>query len=193
MIIGITGGSGCGKSTLLDIIRQKGGTVLDCDAIYHELLKTDTSLLDTIAGQFPGTVMDGVLDRKKLGSIVFADAQALAQLNAITHSAVKAEVCRRLEKASPETLVAIDAFGLFEGDLAGLCKQTVAIVAPVEDRVRRLTARDGITEEYAKHRIAAQKSNEEFSRLCDYTLENNSTIQDFQTKCLAFLQEIGII
>ena len=195
MIIGITGGTGCGKSTLLEMIRQQGGLVLDCDAIYHELLKTDPSLLSAIENRFPGTVEDGVLDRKKLGSIVFADASALADLNTITHKAVKDEVIRRIEgtdRSIPNT-IAIDAYGLFEGGLAELCAVTVAIIAPVEDRVRRLMARDAITEDYARSRIAAQRSNEEFSSLCQYTLQNNGSLEDFQSKCLAFLQEIGII
>ena len=77
MIIGITGGTGCGKTTLLNQIRQLGGTVLDCDAIYHRLLATDDFLLQAIEDRFPGTVIQGALDRKKLGSIVFADDQAL--------------------------------------------------------------------------------------------------------------------
>lgn len=197
MIIGITGGTGCGKSTLLELIRQQGGLVLDCDAIYHELLKTDPSLLSAIENRFPGTVEQGVLDRKKLGGIVFADANALADLNAITHKAVKTEVMARLPKngsmwASTPT-VAIDAYGLFEGGLAELCAVTVAVIAPVEDRVRRLMERDQITEDYARNRIAAQRTNEEFSKLCQYTLDNNGTLEDFQSKCLAFLQEIGII
>ena len=197
MIIGITGGTGCGKSTLLELIRQHGGMVLDCDAIYHDLLKTDPSLLSAIENRFPGTVEQGVLDRKKLGSIVFADANALADLNAITHKAVKTEVMERLPQggamwASTPT-VAIDAYGLFEGGLAELCAVTVAVIAPVEDRVRRLMERDQITEDYARIRIAAQRTNEEFSRLCQYTLDNNGTLEDFQSKCLAFLKEIGII
>ena len=77
MILGITGGTGCGKTTLLDLIRDRGGLVLDCDAIYHELLKTDMDMLHAIADRFPGCVEEGVLDRKKLGAIVFNDEQAL--------------------------------------------------------------------------------------------------------------------
>ena len=121
-IIGITGGSGCGKTTLLNIIRDRGGLILDCDAIYHELLKTDKAMLSAIDARFPGVMEDGILNRKKLGTIVFADEKALLDLNAITHTAVKKEVLRRLE-SSPK-LAAIDAIGLFEGHLAELCHVT---------------------------------------------------------------------
>ena len=191
LIIGITGGTGCGKTTLLNCIREKGGLVLDCDAIYHQLLTRDTALLDAIEARFPGVVENGVLQRKKLGNIVFSDSDALADLNRITHAAVKTEVLHQLETAP--ALAAIDAIGLFEGDLAGLCQVTVAVTAPTEERVRRLMARDNISEEYARKRIAAQRSSEEFSALCTHTLENHGDIGQFQAKCLAFLSEFGII
>ena len=112
MILGITGGTGCGKTTLLNVLRDLGGLVLDCDAIYHELLQTDRDLLAAIEARFPGTVENGVLQRKKLGNVVFSDEKALLDLNRITHGAVKAEVLRRL--AEKPSLAAIDAIGLFE-------------------------------------------------------------------------------
>ena len=191
MIIGITGGTGCGKTTLLELIRQRGGLVLDCDAIYHELLRTDASMLDAIEARFPGVVENGALNRKKLGSIVFADEKALLDLNAITHRAVKREVLRRLGSA-PE-LAAIDAIGLFEGKLAELCDVTVAVIAPEEKRVSRLMAREGISEEYAKARIRAQRSQTEFEALCDHVLCNDGTRREFHQKCLAFFKGLGII
>ena len=190
-IIGITGGSGCGKTTLLQCIAQKGGLILDCDAIYHRLLREDPALLAAIENRFPGVVEDGQLQRKKLGSIVFSDEKALADLNKITHTAVKAAVLTQLS-AGPK-LAAIDAIALFEGDLAALCDVTVAVTAPLEDRVRRLMARDGISEDYARSRIAAQRSNEDFSSLCDVTLGNSGEICEFRAKCLAFLEKLSII
>ena len=191
MILGITGGTGCGKTTLLDCIREKGGLVLDCDAIYHELLTRDDQLLSAIENRFPGTVEGGQLQRKKLGAIVFADPEALADLNRITHGAVKAEVIRRLEEKP--ALAAIDAIALFEGGLAELCDRTVAVTAPVEDRVQRLMARDGISEDYARSRIAAQHEENWFRLRCDHILENMDTKEHFQEKCLAFLNQFCII
>ena len=191
MIIGITGGTGSGKTTLLNLIRDRSGLILDCDAIYHELLQTDDTMLRAIEDRFPGVITDGILDRKKLGAIVFADAQALLDLNRITHTAVKNEVLRRLE-TKPE-LAAIDAIGLFEGGLAELCDVTVAVTAPLEDRVARLMARDGISEEYARSRIAAQHDDAWFRERCDATLENNGELDAFATKCVAFLRSFGIM
>ena len=191
MILGITGGTGCGKTTLLTCIGSQGGLILDCDAIYHDLLRTDPALLGAIEKRFPGTVENGVLQRKKLGKLVFSDEKALNDLNKITHSAVKAEVLRRL--AHKPQLAAIDAIALFEGGLAELCDVTVAVTAPEEDRIRRLMIRDGIDRDYAKRRIAAQKSAEWFRERCDFCLENNGTQADFQETCLAFLRKLGIM
>lgn len=191
MIIGITGGTGCGKTTLLNLIRQQGGTVMDCDAIYHELLQTDTAMLSAIDARFPGTVENGALNRKQLGAIVFSDEQALLDLNRITHSAVKKEVLRRLE--GKPALAAIDAIGLFEGGLAELCHVTVAVTAPVEMRVKRLMARDGISEDYARKRIAAQHEEGWFRERCDQVLSNDSSFEAFQAKCIAFLSDLGIM
>ena len=191
MILGITGGTGCGKTTLLRCVAELGGLILDCDAIYHDLLRTDPALSSAIEARFPGSVENGALQRKKLGNLVFSDEKALSDLNAITHGAVKAEVLRRLSEKP--RLAAIDAIALFEGGLATLCDITVAVTAPEEARIQRLMVRDGIGRDYAKRRIAAQKSAEWFRERCDYCLENNGTQADFQKTCLAFLRKLGIM
>ena len=191
MIIGITGGTGCGKTTLLKTVTAAGGLVLDCDAIYHQLLQSDKEMLTAIANRFPGTVEDGQLQRKKLGAIVFADEAALKDLNAITHGAVKREVQARL--AAKPALAAIDAIGLFEGGLATLCDMTVAVTAPRSVRIGRLTERDGIDKTYAEKRIDAQKPESWFRENCDHVLLNDGTFEQFQEKCLAFLQTLDIM
>ena len=179
-------------------IIRKSGVKLICttddpvdDLKAHELLAKDTALLDAIDGRFPGCVEDGKLNRKALAAIVFSDPSALADLNTITHSAVKAEVLRHL--GSGNKLIAIDAIGLFEGGLAELCDATVAITAPLEARVQRLIARDNITEEQATLRINAQKPESWFRENCDFTLENNGSANNFQEKCLAFFRKLSII
>ena len=188
MILGITGGTGCGKTTLLKEIEKRGGLVLDCDAVYHELLTRDMDLLNAIELRFPGVVVDKKLERKRLGAIVFADEAALKDLNAITHGAIKAEIVRRLSE-NP-ALAAIDAIALFEGGLGSLCDATVAITAPREDRIERLMARDGISREYAENRINAQKSESWFREMCGHTLHNDGTQEEFRQKCSDFLDSV---
>ena len=191
LIIGITGGTGCGKTTALDAVRSLGGKVIDCDALYHQLLAEDKQLLADIEARFPGVVIDGQLARKKLGAIVFSDPDALLALNGITHKAVGKAIRQQLTD-TPE-LIAIDAIGLLEGGLKQLCHVTVAVTAPTEQRIRRLIAREGISEEYARSRINAQHDNAYFSELCDHTLENNGEKAAFEEQCLAFFHELAII
>lgn len=191
MILGITGGSGSGKTTLLNLLRQEGALVLDCDAIYHDLLNQSAALNNAIASRFPQAMRPGSIDRKALAAIVFQDSEALQDLNAITHSAVKAEVLKALE-GNPSH-AAIDAIALFESGLDQLCHVTVAVTAPMDTRVARLMARDGISRDDALRRIRAQQEPLWYRQRCDYLLENTGTLSDFQKKCLAFLKELAII
>lgn len=191
MILGITGGSGSGKTTLLNLLRQEGALVLDCDAIYHDLLNQSAALNEAIASRFPQAMRAGSIDRKALAAIVFQDSEALQKLNAITHSAVKAEVLKALEANPP--LAAIDAIALFESGLNQLCHVTVAVTAPMDVRVARLMARDGISHDDALRRIRAQQEPLWYRQRCDYLLENTGTLSDFQKKCLAFLRKLAII
>lgn len=186
MIVGITGPTGSGKTTALKVIREMGGCVLDLDAVYHGLLKTDAGLLGELDARFPGVIRNGELDRKALGNIVFADKQALSDLNAITGKYILAETDRQLEAAQRQgvPIAAIDAINLLEGDLPERCDVTVAVTAPVEIRVGRLMERDGISEEYARLRISAQQPNEYFEAHCDHTLRNGEgTQQAFAQSC----------
>lgn len=190
MILGITGGTGSGKTTLLKTAQTLGFRVLDCDQIYHELLETDRGLLEAIETRFPGTVEEGQLQRKRLGTVVFRDQKALADLNAITHGAVRQAVEARL---LPDRNTAIDAIGLFESGLSELCDVTVAVTAPQQQRLHRLMARDGITEAYALSRINAQPPEAYFRQNCTYVLENDGDEPQFQRKCLAFFRQLGIM
>ncbi len=190
MILGITGGTGSGKTTLLEVAGELGFQILDCDAIYHRLLQTDCELLQEIEKNFPGVVENGQLMRKKLGAQVFADEAALERLNHITHGAVRREVEKHLKAGQ---YIAIDAIALFESGMDALCDTTVAVIAPKEDRVKRLIQRDGVTEAYARSRIAAQKSDWWYAEHCDTLLRNDSTPESFRIKCLAFFRQLGIM
>ena len=190
MILGITGGTGSGKTTLLKTAEALGFQVLDCDRIYHELLRTDMQLLSAIENRFPGTVENGQLQRKKLGAVVFGDPAALADLNAITHGAI----CQAVEKQLDRNRnIAIDAIALLESGLSKLCDVTVAVTAPKELRLQRLMARDGIAHSYALSRIEAQPEDDYYRQNCGYVLENDGDELQFQRKCLAFFRQLGIM
>ena len=99
-IIGITGPSGAGKTTLLRALEEAGGYIEDCDAVYHSLLEEDADMLRELRARFPGAFKGGKLDRKAMGSIVFKDEKALAELNAITHGYVVRRLKLDIERES---------------------------------------------------------------------------------------------
>lgn len=175
-IIGITGPTGAGKTTALSALADLGAAVIDCDGVYHDLTERSAPMLDELRQRFGDGIFDsdGALARKALGAIVFGDEGALRDLNAITHRYVNDEVDRRLDQARREgrPAAAVDAIALLDSDLKDKCHCTVAVTAPDEVRVRRIMTRDGIGEEYARLRLAAQKPVEFFERNSDYTLEN---------------------
>ena len=186
-VIGITGGSGSGKTTLLRAAEELGAVCIDCDALYHELLRENKDMLAELEANFP-QAFEGGFDRKKLGNIVFSDETKLLLLNQITHRYVCAEVERRIRGAK---LAAIDAIALFESGLAKLCDVTIAVTAPEEVRIARLQARDGISRDYALSRIRAQKSDAEFSALADHTLQScGSTPLEYIQTCKQFLKGV---
>ena len=191
-ILGITGGTGCGKTTALRTLEELGALIIDCDAVYHGLLIENKEMLAEIDIAFPGVVIDGVLDRKALGAVVFSDTEALARLNGITHSYVGREIDRLLESwaLSGGRLAAIDAIELFGGNLARRCKATFAVLADRYKRIERIMARDGITREYAALRVDAQKPDSYFEEKCDYILKNNSTEEEFREKCRSKFLEV---
>ena len=173
LIVGLTGGTGAGKTSALAALEDLGGTVLDCDAVYHQMLRTDPALREAITAAFgPVFCPDGSLDRQKLGTLVFSDHAALDRLNAIVYEYLPPELLRR---AQGHTLVGLDAISLMESGLGRLCACTVAVLAPAEDRVRRIMARDGISEDYARLRISAQQPDAFYRERCSHILENNCT------------------
>ena len=173
LIVGLTGGTGAGKTSALAALEDLGGTVLDCDAVYHQMLRTDPALREAITAAFgPVFCPDGSLDRQKLGTLVFSDHAALDRLNAIVYEYLPPELLRR---AQGHTLVGLDAISLMESGLGKLCAWTVAVLAPAEDRVRRIMVRDGISEDYARLRISAQQPDAFYRERCSHILENNCT------------------
>ncbi len=184
-VVGVTGGTGCGKTTALDALRDMGALVLDADAVYHELCRDGVEMLTKINDRFPGSVEDGVLQRKKLGAIVFSDAQALEDLRNITDRYVEREIDRRLaaHAAAGGKYAAVDAINLLGTKLTEYLVASVGITAPEDVRVARLMARDNITAEYALMRIRAQQPEEYFNKNCTYVIRNDGSREAYRRKC----------
>ena len=191
IVLGLTGGTGAGKTSALNAIRELGGEIIDCDAVYHEMLDNDQELRNTINAAFPGVFgADGKLNRQKLGQEVFAKKERLDKLNAIVFRFLIPELERRLDSA-PDGLYAIDAINLIESGLDRLCDRTIAVTAPTELRVRRIMARDNISEQYARLRISAQKPDECYRSKCDLELNNGAeTAETFQREARLFFERL---
>ncbi len=194
-IIGITGPTGAGKTTALGALRELGAWMIDADEVYHRLLEESAPLREALTARF-GDIQDksGKIDRKKLGNVVFGDPAALSDLNAITHRFIGEEIDRQLSAARAEgrSAAAIDAIALIESGLWDRCDAVVGVVAPAELRVRRIMAREGIPETYARKRVNAQQGEEFFRTHCDYLLENteHDTPEAFRARALALFTDI---
>lgn len=175
--IGITGPTGAGKTTALRALTSLGAHVIDADAVYHQLLASSEELKGALTARFGPGILDetGRIQRKALGGVVFADPAALADLNAITHRFILAEIDRQTAQAEAEgrPAVAIDAIDLIESGAAEGCDAVVGVLAPKQVRIRRIMAREGISEDYARKRVEAQRDDAFFRTNCTHILEND--------------------
>lgn len=190
-VIGITGPTGAGKTTALRALEELGVEVIDADRVYHRLLEESGELKAALLKAFGDDLLDETMqiDRKKLAQTVYPDR--LGELNAITHPFVVAQVDRRLARAREEDRpAAIDAIALIESGLGDRCDAVVAVVAPLETRIRRIMARDHIDEAYARRRALAQKGEDFFRAHAGYVLENGpeDTPEQFRAKALVLFR-----
>ncbi len=191
-IIGITGGTGGGKTTVLKELKKLGALIIDCDELYHEMLRSNAVLLSDIESEFSGVVIDGRLDRKALGNKVFADPEALIKLNEITHRHITAEVEKLLDDWAMNggEIAAIDAIALIESGIGEKCDAVIGVLSKRETRIERIMQRDNISREYAEKRVDAQKSNAFFEENCDRIIRNDGTKDEFINNIKNTLKEV---
>ncbi len=184
-LVGITGGSGTGKTTALRMFERHGALCIDADALYHRLTAESEGMRKELTERF-GAVYEGkVLQRKKLGAVVFGDAAALLDLNRITHKYVSEGMNEllRAHAMNGGRLAVIDAVALIESGINARCVATFGVVADKELRIARIMQREGIDEVYARARIEAQKSDDYYREHCTEVLENNGSKEEFEALC----------
>lgn len=174
-IWGLTGNIGSGKSTVGRMLAARGIPVVDADQVAREVVEPGRPALRDIALRFPDAVRpDGSLDRKALAARVFADPQERQALNAIVHPRIAEEVATRMAElaASGEKVAVYEAALIVENGLHRNLDGLIVVTAPAEAQIDRLRQRDGMTEEEARARIAAQLPAAEKARQATVVLEN---------------------
>lgn len=192
-ILGITGPTGAGKTTLLRYLQSQGAVVVDCDALYAELMKKPSSLRLAVEDAFGAEFFPhGELDRQKLGKLVFENPQELQRLNALVYEHLTKELNILLDSLEEKgaTLVAIDAINLIQSGLKDLCHGTVAVLADETSRLSRIMARDGLDEASALRRIRAQEDDDFYRKHATLVLDNSGTEEEFLRTLPTALQSL---
>jgi dephospho-CoA kinase len=182
-IIGLTGGSGSGKSTAAGILREKGGLIIDADKIGHEIMKPKSDVLAEIEKEFGEDVIDinGGLDRKKLGAVVFANDEKLKKLNKITHPRITSEIKKIVLENIEYPFIVIDTAVLVQcEEIKNLCDKIIVVCADHNVRINRIVERDNISYKQAENRINSQMPQDELLKYADIVWYNNGSVEDLK-------------
>ncbi|MGV9846271.1 dephospho-CoA kinase [Streptomyces fungicidicus] len=173
--VGLTGGIGAGKSEVSRLLVEHGAVLIDADRIAREVVEPGTPGLAAVVDAFGEEILtgDGALDRPKLGSLVFADPEKLAVLNAIVHPLVGARSRELEEAAAVDAVVVHDVPLLTENGLAPLYDLVIVVDASPETQLDRLVDRRGMTAQDARARMAAQATREERRAIADIVIDND--------------------
>lgn len=180
IIVGLTGSIGMGKSTAAKMFEQAGVPVYDADETVHRLYAGRASPL--IEQAFPGTVVDGIVDRKKLAQAVLNDSQAMKKLEAIVHPLVHEEESLFLEQArlDREPMVVLDIPLLFEAGGKDRVDRIVVVSAPADVQRQRVLAREGMTVEKFESILSRQMSDHEKRAKADFIIDSNVSFEAMQ-------------
>lgn len=194
-LIGLTGGIAAGKSAVASRLAEHGAVHIDADVLAREVVEPGTPALRQIVEAFGPRMLtnDGGLDRAALGAIVFADAESLKRLNAITHPAVRArtrELIAEATAADPDATIVYDVPLLVEAAVDHPFDTVVVVHATDSVRLDRLVTLRGMSPAEAARRIAAQASDEERLAKADTVIDANGTLEETLAQTDAFWHTI---
>ncbi|MFF0064883.1 dephospho-CoA kinase [Streptomyces sp. NPDC005279] len=180
--VGLTGGIGAGKSEVSRLLVSYGAVLIDADKIAREVVEPGTPGLAAVVDAFGSEILaaDGTLDRPRLGSIVFADPDRLAALNAIVHPLVGARSMELEGTAGPDAVVIHDVPLLTENSLAALYDLVVVVDASPETQLDRLVRLRGMVESEARARMAAQATREQRRAVADLVIDNDGPLEQLE-------------
>jgi len=185
MRVGLTGGIGSGKSEVARILADLGAFVIDTDELAREAVAPNSDGLLAIAHEWPQVVRGGALDRQALAEIVFGDPEARKRLNELIHPFVRRLALERQALAKPDQLVVHVVPLLFETGYADLVEKTIVVVAPEEERIARVLARDNTDEERVRARMRTQIAPEEARARADFVIDNDGDLEHLRVQTKA--------
>lgn len=195
-VIGLTGGTGSGKSVISRWLQAEGFAIIDADRIGHEIIEKGKPAYAEIAAYYGDGILDGDgnIVRRRLGEIVFHDAEKLTFLNQCTHKYIIAEMQRQIADAREggrAKAAFLDAPLLLEAGLDSLCDEVWVVFADSETRLRRIIERDGVSAETARARMDSQKSWEEYKSAADKVIDNSRDIAYAEEQLRLLVKNIG--
>ncbi len=186
-VFGLTGGIGSGKSTVAKRLRARGLAVVDADELARAAVSAGSAGLSQIVDYFGSSVVraDGSLDRARLGEVVFSDPEARSALDAIVHPIVRRLAGERFHAIASQgqQLGCYEVPLLYEVGLGEIYRPVLVVTAPLEQRMRRLKERDGLSEAQIDARIAAQMPLDDKARRADYVIDNAGSLAELLDQC----------
>lgn len=189
-VVGLTGQSGAGKTTVCKVFELNGFHIINADMVSRYVTTENKSCISELRSAFPEYFENSVLNRRKLGSLVFADRNELDRLTSITFPYIIDEINRCIDKIGEGEFILIDAPTLFESGLNDSCDIIVSVIAGKDLRLRRIIKRDNIPETEAKKRFSSQLSEKFFKENSDYIIENNSGVEQLKDKAIKIAMKI---
>ena len=192
--MGLTGGIASGKSAVAAMLREMGFAVLEADTVAHKLLEPGQAAHDEVLREFGAELADasGKIDRKKLGTMVFADPAKLAKLNAIIHPRVEEAILRQFaewQRSEVRDAGFVEAALLVEAGIAAKLDGLVVAYCRPEQQMERLRAR-GMSEIEAKRRLAAQMPVEEKLKHATETIDCSGTLEKTRSQVRALAAKV---
>jgi dephospho-CoA kinase len=177
ILVGLTGNIGTGKSTVARMLAELGAETIDADLVAHEVMRIGTAAHARIVEAFGPEVLapDGEIDRKRLGTLVFADPTSLACLEAIVHPATLEAISHQIA-ASRANVVVIEAIKLIEAGMADGCDSVWVTTCRPEQQVRRIMQGRGLSRSEAEQRIRAQPPQEEKIACADVIIDTSGSL-----------------